>query len=110
MLCCVYSNDGSTWYLGSESGKLRCLTKEPNGWLASGHDDISLHDTENGEITDITVSNRFQFLVDCGKDGNIFVFSLETKTGSSPEGKMERSTSQVSFDKTLKVIHNSYSS
>ncbi|XP_054260154.1 cilia- and flagella-associated protein 44-like [Macrosteles quadrilineatus] len=73
-------NESSTWYLGLENGKLRCLTKVAQAWLATGYDDIRLHDIDYGMITDITVSNRFRFLVDCGMDGNIFVFSLETET------------------------------
>lgn len=51
--------------------------KEPTKWLVEETcDDLSLHDTDSGGISDICVSYDGRYLVSCGLDGNMFIYLL----------------------------------
>lgn len=67
------SADGSVWFLGLSGGTVRTMKKEQTGWVC---EDMALHDEDEGHITDITITLDHTFLVECGNDGNVFVFEL----------------------------------
>lgn len=58
--------------------------KEPTKWLVEETcDDLSLHDTDSGGISDICVSCDGRYLVSCGLDGNMFIYLLNITSQQS---------------------------